>query len=83
MARRVSEGLCAGCGLPGHRYGTSDPGHTYDAMACVNSLRAELQQVQEVADALAGDLIAEVGHNFSGEYPQPESLDRWRALHRG
>ena len=32
-------GRCAGCGLPGHRYGTSDPDHAYNAMGCVNSLR--------------------------------------------
>ena len=30
---------CAVCGVSPHRYGTSDPHHKYDAMACVNSLR--------------------------------------------
>lgn len=29
---------CAICGVGGHRYGTTDPYHEYDAMGCVNAL---------------------------------------------
>lgn len=29
---------CGICGVGDHRFGTTDPDHEYDAMACVNSL---------------------------------------------
>jgi hypothetical protein len=41
------EEATAGCGLPGHRYGTTDTEHDFDAMGCVNSLRAALRDCQK------------------------------------
>lgn len=47
------EGTCGGCGLPGHRFGTTDPGHDYSATACVNSLRGEVERLNaELSAAL-------------------------------
>ena len=37
---------CAICHLGAHRYGTSDPHHEYDAMACVNALLAEVEDLR-------------------------------------
>lgn len=38
------KGICAACGLPGHRYGTTDDGgRRYDPVGCINSLRGELE----------------------------------------
>lgn len=38
-------GTCGGCGLPGHRFGTTDPSHDYSATACVNSLRGKVEEL--------------------------------------
>jgi hypothetical protein len=45
---QVREGRCAGCGLPAHRYGTNDPDHDYDPMACVNSLRGLIEDAPRI-----------------------------------
>lgn len=64
------DGTCAACGLPGHRYGTTDTEHDYCATACINSLLFELRVVSEVAlqlarresDDLAVQIVAEAIH---------------------
>ena len=48
-------GICAACGLPGHRYGTTDPQHKYSATACINGLLFELQVLSTVAVQFATD----------------------------
>lgn len=46
-------GLCASCGLPGHRYGRNEGPKRYDPMACINSLRSEVERLQaDLADAI-------------------------------
>lgn len=50
-------GRCAVCGMPGHRYGTTDPKHKFDGVACVNGL---LPQIGALRDAL-GTVCAEYG----------------------
>ena len=39
-------GTCTTCGLPGHRYGSTDPEHTPSMSACVNSLLAALSTAE-------------------------------------
>ena len=46
-------GICAACGLPGHRYGTTDREHDYSATACINGLLFELGVMGAVALELA------------------------------
>lgn len=48
MSQKIT-GTCAGCGLKGHRYGTTDPQHKFDAMGCVNSLKGLLWKVAEAS----------------------------------
>lgn len=40
---------CAACGMGDHRYGTTDPHHEPDRMACINILRAEIDSLRIVA----------------------------------
>lgn len=40
---RIS-GRCATCGLPGHRYGSTDTEHDPNPVGCVNQLRAVLEE---------------------------------------
>ena len=45
---------CLICGQGNHRYGTTDPRHVYDAMACVNMLLGEVERLRaQLAEALA------------------------------
>jgi hypothetical protein len=46
----VRQAPCAMCGVSPHRYGTTDPEHEYDAMACVNSLLGELERLRLILD---------------------------------
>lgn len=34
---------CAICGVSDHRYGTTDPHHKFDAVACVNMLLPQIE----------------------------------------
>lgn len=45
---------CAACGMGDHRYGTTDPNHEPDRMACINGLRAENERLREVLSAVLG-----------------------------
>ena len=54
--------VCAACGLSAHRYGTNDPAHDFDPIACINGLkgeierlRGELQATQMLLAALNGE----------------------------
>lgn len=47
-------GTCTICGLPGHRYGTTDPEHAVDPVACVNSLRGENERLRRLMKAWQG-----------------------------
>lgn len=52
---------CAACGTSDHRYGTTDPHHDYDATACVNSLRGEVDRLRAEVLCLRADLAWCVG----------------------
>ena len=52
---------CAACGTSDHRYGTTDPHHDYDATACVNSLRGEVDRLRSEVLCLRADLAWCVG----------------------
>lgn len=41
-------GTCAVCGRAGHRYGTTDPEHEFNATACVNGLLHEIEQLRSL-----------------------------------
>lgn len=41
----MSAARCAVCGRPGHRYGTTDTEHAPDAIACVNGLLGEIDEL--------------------------------------
>jgi hypothetical protein len=45
---------CAACGQGDHRYGTTDPDHEPDRMACINGLRHENDQLREILSAVLG-----------------------------
>lgn len=45
---------CAACGMPDHRYGTTDPHHEPDRMACINTLRGENEQLMKLLAAILG-----------------------------
>lgn len=45
---------CAACGMGDHRYGTTDPYHEPDRMACINTLRAENEQLMKLLAAILG-----------------------------
>lgn len=55
-------GTCAGCGLKGHRYGTTDPEHAFDAMGCVNSLKGLLRKVAKASEPV---VISSTHHAIS------------------
>lgn len=45
----TSDARCSACGMPGHRYGTTDRDHDYSATACINGLLFEIGVVSAVA----------------------------------
>lgn len=49
-------GVCAACGLAGHRFGTTDDTHEYMPVACINGLRERNQELTEIVARLAAML---------------------------
>ncbi len=47
---------CAACGMPAHRYGRNDGMERFDPMACINTLRGEVDRLL-LREALNADLI--------------------------
>lgn len=43
-----SDVSCGICGVGNHRYGTTDPHHKYDAMACVNALLPAIERAPKL-----------------------------------
>jgi len=37
---------CAACGQPYHRYSTADPEHEWNPIACINSLRGRIDDLE-------------------------------------
>lgn len=52
------EAKCASCGLKGHRYGRNEGMERYDPMACINSLRGELEAHQHCGPVTDEQVIA-------------------------
>lgn len=47
-------GDCLICGEPGHRYGTTDPNHEFNAVACVNGLLHKIEKLEGRTESRRG-----------------------------
>lgn len=54
---------CASCGLPGHRYGRNESPERYDPVACINSLRGEVERLRTALTNL--NTILGAGNNLN------------------
>ena len=53
---------CGMCGQPYHRYCYHDPEHEWDGVACINSLRAEVEKLRAERTALRVEFDALSDH---------------------
>ena len=76
----MSDLRCAACGMPAHRYGRNEGTERFDPMACINTLRGEVERLEK-ATRLVADPNIEAAYRVADNILVIKGHGAWLAPH--